>query len=241
MKFLLVFDFDHTIVDENSDTWIVKCAPNSKLPDEIRNSYRQGHWTEYMSRVFRYLGDSGVTEEEIKRTMITIPFTEGMKDLLDFIGKHKGSFDCIILSDSNSVFIDWILKAADFCQVFDKVFTNPASFDSYGYLNVQNFHVHSCAKCPINLCKRKVLEEYLENHLKQRVKYSQILYIGDGGNDLCPVMCLKKDDVVMPRHGYMLQKMIAQLSQDLVPVQASVVIWSSGTDILAYLELLIKE
>lgn len=239
MKFLLVFDFDHTIVDENSDTWIVKCAPDSKLPDEIRNSFRKGHWTEYMGRVFRYLGDSGVREEEMKRTMTTIPFTEGMKDLLDFIGKHKDYFDCIIISDSNTVFIDWILKAANVCQIFDEVFTNPASFDDCGYLNVQNFHVHSCAKCPINLCKRKVLEEFLENHLRQK-KYSQVFYIGDGWNDLCPVKCLKKNDVVMPRRDYMLQKKICQLSNDFVPVEASIVVWSSGTEIQAYLECLLK-
>ncbi|KAM6465521.1 pyridoxal phosphate phosphatase PHOSPHO2 isoform 2-T6 [Liasis olivaceus] len=240
MRFLLVFDFDHTIVDENSDTWIVKCAPGSKLPDEIKNSYQKGHWTEYMDRVFRYLGDNGVREEEMKRTMTTIPFTSGMIDLLDFIGKHKGFFDCIIISDSNTVFIDWILKAANVFQLFDEVFTNPASFDSFGYLSVQNCHIHDCTKCPINLCKRKVLEEFLESNLTSRVKYSQIVYIGDGGNDLCPVMCLKKNDVVMPRHGYILEKMISQLSQDLVPLEASVLVWSTGVEILAYLELLIK-
>uniref|UniRef100_A0A8C5S9X3 Phosphatase, orphan 2 n=1 Tax=Laticauda laticaudata TaxID=8630 RepID=A0A8C5S9X3_LATLA len=241
LRFLLVFDFDHTIVDENSDTWIVKCAPGSKLPDEIKNSYQKGHWTEYMDRVFRYLGDNGVREEDMKRTMTTIPFTSGMISLLDFIGKHKGFFDCIIISDSNTVFIDWILKAANVFQLFDEVFTNPASFDSFGYLSVKNCHIHDCTKCPINLCKRKVLEEFLESNFTSRVKYSQIVYIGDGGNDLCPVMCLKKNDVVMPRHGYILEKMISQLAQDLAPLEASVLVWSSGLEILAYLELLIKE
>ncbi|XP_034991635.1 pyridoxal phosphate phosphatase PHOSPHO2 [Zootoca vivipara] len=239
MKALLVFDFDHTVVDENSDTWIVKCAPASKLPDEIKNSYRKGYWTEYMGRVFRYLGDIGIREDEMKRAMTAIPFTAGMKELLDFIGKHKDFFDCIIISDSNAIFIDWILKAADVSQVFDEVFTNPASFNDCGSLTVQNCHAHDCAKCPINLCKRKVLEEFL-GHLKPKVKYSQVIYIGDGGNDLCPVMCLKKSDVVMPRQGYMLESLISQLSQNLVPLEASVVVWSSGFEILAYLEVLTK-
>uniref|UniRef100_A0A8D0BX51 Kelch like family member 23 n=2 Tax=Salvator merianae TaxID=96440 RepID=A0A8D0BX51_SALMN len=64
MKYLLVFDFDHTIVDENSDTWIVRCAPASKLPDEIKNSYQKGLWTEYMGRVFRYLAMALAEQEE---------------------------------------------------------------------------------------------------------------------------------------------------------------------------------
>ncbi|KAI2525688.1 PHOSPHO2 isoform 6, partial [Pan troglodytes] len=56
MKILLVFDFDNTIIDDNSDTWIVQCAPNKKLPIELRDSYRKGFWTEFMGRVFKYLG-----------------------------------------------------------------------------------------------------------------------------------------------------------------------------------------
>lgn len=241
MKFLLVFDFDHTIIDENSDTWIVRCAPDKKLPNGLQSSYRPGHWTEYMGRVFVYLGDSGVQEDDMKRTMTAIPFTAGMVDLLGFIGKNKEFFDCIIVSDSNTVFIDWILKAADFQEVFDEVFTNPAAFSSSGYLTVQNFHAHQCPKCPKNLCKRKVLKEFLDKQLERGVSYTQIAYIGDGGNDLCPVMFLKKGDVAMPRHGYTLEKKISQLSRDFCPIECSVLVWSSAVEIMSYLKLLIKE
>ncbi|KAK2532540.1 Phospho2 [Columba livia] len=218
MKFLLVFDFDHTIIDENSDTWIVKCAPEKKLPNGLRNSYRPGRWTEYMGRVFVYLGDNGIKEDEMERTMTTIPFTAGMVDLLGFIGENKELFDCIIVSDSNTVFIDWILKAAGFHKVFDEVFTNPAAFGSTGYLTVQNFHAHHCAQCPKNLCKRKVLKEFLDKQLERG-----------------------KDDIAMPRQGYTLEKKISQLAQDLSPVECSVLVWSSGIDIMSYLKLLMKE
>ncbi|XP_074884589.1 pyridoxal phosphate phosphatase PHOSPHO2 isoform X4 [Buteo buteo] len=227
--------------DENSDTWIVKCAPEKKLPNGLRNSYRPGHWTEYMGRVFVYLGDNGVKEDEMRRTMTTIPFTAGMVDLLGFIGENKELFDCIIVSDSNTVFIDWILKAADFHKVFDEVFTNPAAFSSTGYLTVQNFHAHHCEKCPKNLCKRNVLKEFLDKQLERGVSYTQIVYIGDGGNDLCPVMFLKKDDIAMPRQGYTLEKKISQLAQDLSPVECSVLAWSSAIDIMSYLKQLLKE
>ncbi|KAM6129966.1 LOW QUALITY PROTEIN: pyridoxal phosphate phosphatase PHOSPHO2 [Pterocles gutturalis] len=233
MKFLLVFD--HTIIDENSDTWIVKCAPEKKLPNELRNSYA-GHWTEYMGRVFVYLGDNGVKEDEMRRTMTTIPFTVGMVDLMGFLGENKELFDCIIVSDSNTVFIDWILKAAGFHKVFDEV-TNPAAFSSTGS-TVQNFHAHHCAKCPKTL-QRKVLKEFIEQ-LERGVSYTQIVYIGDGGNDLCPVMFLKKDDIAMPRQGYTLEKKISQLAQDLSPVECSVLVWSSARE-MSHLKVLLKE
>ncbi|XP_006268927.1 pyridoxal phosphate phosphatase PHOSPHO2 isoform X1 [Alligator mississippiensis] len=241
MKFLLAFDFDYTVIDENSDTWIVKCAPEERLPIGIKSSYKKGHWTEYMGRVFIYLGDNGVKEAEMKRTMTTIPFTTGMTDLLGFIGMNKELFDCIIISDSNTVFIDWILRAGNFHRVFDEVFTNPATFSDTGYLTVQNFHDHSCAECPKNLCKRKVLEEFVDKQLQQGVNYTQIVYIGDGGNDLCPVKFLKKNDIAMPRQGFTLEKLISQMSQDLRPIECSVLVWSSGIEILSYLKILIKE
>lgn len=241
MKILLVFDFDNTIIDDNSDTWIVRCAPEKKLPVELKDSYKKGFWTEFMGRVFKYLGDEGVREDEMKRTVTSMPFTAGMVELLNFIRKNKDKFDCIIISDSNSVFIDWVLEATNFHDVFDKVFTNPAAFDGRGHLTVENYHAHSCNRCPKNLCKNVVLVEFIDKQLQQGVNYTQIVYIGDGGNDLCPVTFLKKNDVAMPRRGYTLQKTLSRMSQNLEPMEYCVVAWSSGVEVISHLQFLINE
>ncbi|KAE8580976.1 hypothetical protein XENTR_v10024614 [Xenopus tropicalis] len=237
MKTLLVFDFDHTIINDNSDTWIVQCVPGKKLPNGLQNSYEKGKWTEYMGRVFSYLGEQGIREEDMKRIMIAIPYTPGMTDLLHFIGQNKDSFDCIIISDSNTIFIDWILTHANVHNVFDKVFTNPAAFDSVGNLTVQNFHVHHCTTCPTNLCKKKVLEEFVAKQSSNSAHYSKIVYVGDGGNDLCPVTFLKKGDIAMPRAGYTLDKHIAK---DVTLVDSTISVWSTGAEILSHLKLLLE-
>ncbi|XP_048201231.1 pyridoxal phosphate phosphatase PHOSPHO2 [Perognathus longimembris pacificus] len=241
MKILLVFDFDNTIIDDNSDTWIVQCAPDQKLPIELQDSYQNGFWTEFMGRVFKYLGNEGIGEDEMKSTMISMPFTPGVVELFNFIRENKNTFDCIIISDSNSVFIDWILEAANFHDVFDNVFTNPAAFDSNGHLTVENYHAHSCDRCPKNLCKNVVLVEFVDKQLKQGVNYTRIVYVGDGGNDLCPVTFLKKNDVAMPRKGYTLHKTLSKMTQNLQPIESSVVVWSSGVEIISHLQSLIKE
>lgn len=67
-------------------------------------------------------------------------FVTRMVMLLKFIGKSKYTFDCIIISNSKSVSIYWILKAGNFQNVFDGVFISPKSFDVDGYLTVENFH-----------------------------------------------------------------------------------------------------
>lgn len=241
MKFLVVFDFDHTLVDENSDTWIVKCAPDEKLPSGLEDSYEKGKWTEYMGRVFKYLGDQGTRQDAMKKIMTTLPLTTGMAELLTFLEQKKDVFDCIIISDSNELFIDWILEGSNFNRVFDKVFTNPAAFDDIGYMTVQNCHAHHCPKCPQNLCKRKVLQEFLDQQVNRNVQYTKVIYVGDGGNDLCPVTILKQGDVTMPRHGYTLHKKIACMYQDGASLDSSVKVWSTGIDILSHLQLLLKE
>lgn len=166
--------------------------------------------------------------------METIPFTAGMTDLLTFISENKDTIDCIVISDSNTMFIDWILQAAGLQAAVDRVYSNPAKFNEQGYMEVRCYHSHDCDRCPVNLCKKKVLELYLSEKSDGGVEYEQIFYVGDGGNDFCPTSCLRGHDVVMPRKGYTLEKLIAKLEarEENPSLRARVVVWSSGTDIL---------
>lgn len=35
---------------------LVRCLPGQTLPDSIKNTYKKGHWTEFMGRVMNYIG-----------------------------------------------------------------------------------------------------------------------------------------------------------------------------------------
>ncbi|XP_069030388.1 pyridoxal phosphate phosphatase PHOSPHO2 [Embiotoca jacksoni] len=238
MKILMVFDFDHTVVDDNSDTWVIRCLPTQTLPDSVKHSYRKGLWTEFMGRVMNYIGDQEVSPDRIRSVMETIPFTAGMTDLLTFISENKSTVDCIVISDSNTVFIDWILRAAGLQAAVDRVFTNPAEFSESGRMRVRCHHSHDCDRCPVNLCKRKVLELYLSQQSGGGVEYERIFYVGDGGNDLCPTSCLRGRDIVMPRKGYTLEKLLRKMEgqEDDASLRAKVIAWSSATDILQELK-----
>ncbi|XP_015247971.1 PREDICTED: pyridoxal phosphate phosphatase PHOSPHO2 [Cyprinodon variegatus] len=234
MKILMVFDFDHTVVDDNSDIWVIRCLPGQTLPDSVKRSYRRDHWTEYMGRVMAYIGEQGVVPDTIRSVMETIPFTPGMVDLLTFISQNKSSVDCIIISDSNTLFIDWILKGAGLQAAVDQVFSNPAGINESGYMEVKHYHSHDCERCPVNMCKKKILETYLS----QKPGYGRVFYVGDGRNDLCPTSCLRSHDAVMPRKGFTLEKLLAaQKDQEgSSSVGAEVIGWSSGTEILQELK-----
>ncbi|CAL1602784.1 unnamed protein product [Knipowitschia caucasica] len=182
-------------------------------------------------------GEQKVTSDQIRIVMETIPFTDGMTELLTYISKHKDSVDCIVVSDSNTLFIEWILEAAGLRAAVDHVFSNPAHINNRGYMEVRSHHSHSCSKCPVNMCKQEVLQLYLSEQSQRGVEYKKVFYVGDGGNDLCPTACLKDQDVVMPRRGFTLEKQLSQLqNQSACSVRPRVSAWSSANEILAELK-----
>ena len=61
---LLVFDFDHTITDLNTDVEVQKLAPGGGIPSssEMRGFYADKGWTEFMGAVFCLLHENNVTK-----------------------------------------------------------------------------------------------------------------------------------------------------------------------------------
>ncbi|GIL57330.1 hypothetical protein Vafri_12592 [Volvox africanus] len=414
---LWVFDFDWTVVDENSDTWIHRCAPGGSLPPALRNSYVPPDWVGYMNRVLEFLAQKGVTADDLRAQLQVIPWTPGMRQLLgaiadsthtapdgakqqaistaagastsgatadcvtasgtavntaadrtvtsavnDFVvragarngfgppdvvpvpvpatapgagagagagdgtfqlpatgsplaaleeeyteeeegerkhqegeggggrgsysaavvtettrGRFRESQHAVILSDANSLFIPWILDGGGGAAVcngaaacgetsgtyaapspmvgtakkavtsgmeresdisrasaggnaaphrqrplssaFLSIHTNPAAVDSAtARVRVSPYHgvdpgsvapPHSCPRCHPNLCKRAALRGVLEEQAARGVSYRQVVYVGDGRNDLCPCLALRPNDVVMARSGFALHKLLA--------------------------------
>jgi hypothetical protein len=78
-KTLVAFDFDHTVVDANSDTWIYRTLESKQLPSEIKAKYQHGQWTKFMNDVLEFLADQGVWEQQLKEALQGIPLTPGFK------------------------------------------------------------------------------------------------------------------------------------------------------------------
>lgn len=70
---LFVFDFDNTLVEGNSDSWLWTAPlPGGRvLPEEAVSQLRQKHsqWTEFMNHVMGLLHDEGVRQTAIVEHM----------------------------------------------------------------------------------------------------------------------------------------------------------------------------
>ncbi|XP_033113078.1 pyridoxal phosphate phosphatase PHOSPHO2-like [Anneissia japonica] len=240
MKVLLACDFDHTIINDNSDTWVLQLS-SDKVPADIRSRYDiHGSWTDYMDEIFKFLHSKGITPEQIINHMQKIPFVDGMKELL-LLQAQSQSVDCIILSDSNKIFINCILEASGLLESIGAVYTNPAEFQENGCLSVSHYHKHGCQLCPVNLCKTEVLQNYLKTCRENGKVYDVVVFVGDGGNDFCPCLNLSERDAVFARKGYRLVRKIEKLTSNKKSnLKPEVKIWESGFEIKSHLESLLK-
>ena len=109
---LVVFDFDETIVNCNSDTFINSLATDGRIPLEITDKYFDcKNWTEYMRQVFTYLHKIGVTEEDLRNCLKKMPLIDGVKDLiLNMKNCGPNKYELIIISDANTLLIGQSLE-----------------------------------------------------------------------------------------------------------------------------------
>ncbi|XP_017141500.1 pyridoxal phosphate phosphatase PHOSPHO2 [Drosophila miranda] len=230
---LAAFDFDHTIVAQNTDTVVRDLLPTEVVSSRALNELVENDcWTEYMSEVFRLLHEQQVTEARIRDTIRVIPEVPGFVRLIKHLHK-KLNFDMIIISDSNSVFIDEWVKAHNLADCFVAIFTNPAEFDSNGQLQVRPHHQQSeCKLSASNLCKGRVLEHFvIEQDLRRSIRYDHVFYVGDGNNDICPVLRQRACDFACARQGFAMEKHLIR-NRNKLKLRAHLLVWKSGFDLM---------
>lgn len=236
---LAAFDFDHTIIDGNSDLVVRNLVPSDVIPDSVKKLYQSDGWTAYMQGIFEVLHSNGKNEEDVLKAVIEIPALSGMLDLIKEL-RDNLNFDIIIISDANSYFINAWLEKYNMKDYVTRVFTNPAKFVD-GLLRIEMYHLQDeCKLSTKNLCKGKILEDYVEACKVNNVNYNKIVYAGDGSNDFCPMLRLGSSDLACVRDQYSCMDLINKV-KNKVPIKktgltydlkANVCVWSSGYDIL---------
>lgn len=243
MKNLAAFDFDHTIINKNSDTAIADLLNDNEIPLKLKELHKIDGWTQYMQGIFDILFSKGVTENVINSTIRSLSPTEGMIEVIDELF-YKLNCDIIIISDSNSYFIDNWLKHYDLNNKILRVFTNPAQFVN-GALKIEMYHFQDyCDLSTKNLCKGQILLDFIDNQKEINVTYNKVLYFGDGGNDLCPILKLSIQDLAFIRENYKCHELVKQIQdgnfqnkgESKKELKAEVITWNDGSDILKYLK-----
>lgn len=245
-KDLIVFDFDETLIDCNSDSFVHKLAPNGRIPEDLE--YRHGQdYFKHVQSVLSYLHEQKVTEKDYFECLSKMPSVPGMFDtLISTLGKYRDKYDIVICSDSNSFFINSYLKAKSCDHLMTAVLTNTGRFTENGLLELVEYHNQDfCSISARNLCKGEALKNYIGRRmLDNNTVYKCVNYVGDGENDLCPSTRLSSRDRIFPRKGFSLDRLCAKLKNNspdvrrlvennkLPELMAPVIPWTSGSEIL---------
>ena len=143
---LVVFDFDDTFLSVNSDTWILQqlYPPALEALLQKRKDNPKAVWTDLMDEAFFRLKCAGVTVDQIQSKILQAPVMPGFLDCVRYLEERceasQESVDVAIVSDANTLFIEWILAShsIQFCQIF----SNPATLLN-DRLHVSYYHQNS--------------------------------------------------------------------------------------------------
>ncbi|XP_076857016.1 putative phosphatase phospho1 [Brachyhypopomus gauderio] len=242
-RFLVLFDFDETIINESSDDAMVRTTPGKSPPDWLREGFQAGCYHAHMCRVLAYLDEQGVREDSIRAAIEALVPAPGVPVLFAFLLSRPQDFECAIISDANAYFIDTWLRRAGVRQLFNEVLTNPASFSADGRLVLRPFHAHTCPRCPENMCKQAILRDYLARRARERGSpFQRVFYVGDGDNDICPTLALGQRDTACPRRGFPMHRILQEMQENQPSTcKAAVVPWASGEDVVDCLQRAAEE
>jgi pyridoxal phosphate phosphatase PHOSPHO2 len=236
------FDFDNTIINFNSDTYINKLIDSGKkikFPNEIEILRDTHGWTQRMNAVFKYMLDVHKINKEIMINCIKEIQIE--KPMLDLLGElNKNQFEIIIISDANSIFIETILKENGISEYISKIYTNPAHFDDNDCLRVTPFNeifnkngeIFTCETgiCERNMCKGTILKSHIEKYSNE--SSPTLVYVGDGTNDLCPGFVLKEDDFYFVKNNFSLDKLLKKDQGLRTKILGKLFYWNDADSIL---------
>ncbi|KAF6763102.1 phosphatase phospho-type [Ephemerocybe angulata] len=209
-KQLVVFDFDWSMADQDTDRWIFEVlAPDLRrkmktLKDEVQ-------WTDLVAQSLREAHARGIKREQIENALRIMPFHPAMARGVDNL-KKTGRTTFLCLSNSNSVFISTILEDKKLTHIFDEVITNPAEWKDE-LLSLRRRvdpagTQHTCSVgCSPNMCKGEELDAFLARAGKE---FDRVVYVGDGSNDFCPILHMREQDLVLCRSHRGLSSRIAK-------------------------------
>ncbi|PKA49659.1 Inorganic pyrophosphatase 2 [Apostasia shenzhenica] len=249
---VVIFDFDKTIIDCDSDNWVVEELGATELFDSLLPTMPWNslmvfvrfssdfllcrlekldhivHLVRFQDRMMKELHARGKTVEDIAEVLKRAPLDP--RAISGIKSAYALGCDLRVVSDANMFFIETILKHYGIIGCFTEINTNPSYVDEEGRLRIFPYHdftksSHGCPFCPPNMCKSKIVERIRSSALAEGKK--RFIYLGDGKGDYCPSLLLSEIDFVMPRKNFPLWDLIVK---DHSALKAEVHEWSNAEE-----------
>ncbi|KAL3532593.1 hypothetical protein ACH5RR_006114 [Cinchona calisaya] len=224
-KIVVIFDFDRTLIDDDSDRWVISGMGLTHLFNQLRPILP---WTSLMDRMVEELHSQGRTIEDIVECLNGVPLHQRTAAAIK--SAHAFGCDLKVVSDANKFYIETILKHHGLYDCFSEIITNPTTVNEQGRLQIFPYNdlasPHDCNLCPPNICKGLVIKRFQASIAP--FAETKFIYLGDGNGDFCPVLKLGIADYVMPRKNFPLWE---RINSNPGLVEAEVHEWCNGEEL----------
>ena len=203
-KILFVFDFDHTIVERNSDMEILTLLSENSKKSLGPKYIVSKNWAKYMQEVYKMMKNDNIEISQIKKIVESLEFNKGYPELFEILKNNKDKIDTLIISGANTLFLEWFLEKHNLTDVFPVYYSNWAVPHEENVIKIDQHHLHDCKECDQSQCKRIIIGDHFKKfHSEEQFDtYRHILYAGDGKNDYCPGTILREQDMLFPRANF---------------------------------------
>jgi 2,3-diketo-5-methylthio-1-phosphopentane phosphatase len=201
-KYLIILDFDHTLIKQESYAELVQMLKDKDIHDELSQSSHD--WNLYNRLLFSQLKEEGIDYGVIKQKLETLELNTNFKQLLAFLQENEDLFHVIIVSGSINIIIEWVLEYNGFSGLVKNIYSHKARKGSTDdFVKFVENERRSCDICQYALCKAVIIADILAQN-----NFTKIFYVGDGLNDYCAALKLREDDILYPRKDFALHKKI---------------------------------
>lgn len=249
-KYAIIFDMDHTILDNNSCYFLFNLLKEQTVKNifQTRKS-KDLNWIEMMQLIFNNLYDNNIDISTIKNKIKDIPTTKGMLELFEFIHSIKinnlqdNIIDVYILSGSIDLFIECVLNKISILKTIINKHYSYTCKQVNGKLILDKCDGNICSICNQYFCKNKVVKDRIikenNNIINNNMSsyYSKVYFVGDGDNDYCACLALNNvnSSTAFIREGFYLDKMLYEkenCNELRNKLCCNIVKWRDGYDII---------
>jgi len=231
---LAIFDFDSTVKKTTMEGGgLVVLLPNQKLTPEMDQCRLNKDWDGLRVSIANELNR---LNQVSKQDIIDASAKEGQLILhidktIKFLAEDH---DIIIISGALDEFVKIFLEAQGILEYVTDVLSTPAMITDEGKIVIKSIPENWIGPCPVTgrkLCKENALKDFIA---RKNDQYDEMIYVGDGGNDFCAAQTLGIKDIICPRQGYTLEKM---LKEEEKLISAHIAPWKDGLDLVEKLSL----
>lgn len=225
LKNLIILDFDNTIVKGYSDEKVLRIINNEELISDILSEKRDS-WAAVMQKGFHQMKSERVDISRVKQVIESLELNDHFDELFKYLSTVSESCDVVIVSGANTLYLKWFIEKHSLSNIIKDYFSLNAEIDEHNFINITDCHSHNCPECNVSQCKQKVIRDYLSDK-----QYNKKFFVGDGHNDFCAGRCLGQEDIILPRIGFSLHKMVNDPDR-AEELKCKVSSWKNGLQVI---------